>query len=41
MTGFGDRDMRTKAMDLGARKVVDKPFRVAEFVALVESAVGQ
>jgi DNA-binding NtrC family response regulator len=37
MTAFGDRDMRTHAADCGARAVVDKPFRVADFVTLVES----
>ncbi len=38
MTAFGDRDMRVRAAEHGARAVVDKPFRVIEFVKLVEAA---
>ena len=35
MTAHGDEDMRTQAHALGVRAVVDKPFQVAAFVALV------
>jgi DNA-binding NtrC family response regulator len=38
MTAFGDADMRAKALQLGARAVVDKPFQIAELISLVESA---
>ena len=38
MTAYGDAEMRTQALALGARAVVDKPFQVSEFVSLVESA---
>lgn len=38
MTAFGDREMRARAAACGALAVVDKPFRVAEFVSLLESA---
>ena len=37
MTAFGDRPMRTEAIALGARIVIDKPFQVSAVVALVES----
>ena len=38
MTAYGDNDMRTGALASGVRAVVDKPFRVNEFIDLVESA---
>ncbi len=38
MTAYGDQEMRARAAEGGARAVVDKPFRVAEFVELVETA---
>jgi DNA-binding response OmpR family regulator len=38
MTAFGDREMRSGAAAAGARAVVDKPFRVAEVVTLLETA---
>ena len=41
MTAFGDDNMRTGAVDRGARAVVDKPFRVTSFVSLVESAAAR
>lgn len=37
MTAFGDNAMRTGAVERGARSVVDKPFQVKNFVALIES----
>lgn len=37
MTAFGDTDMRSGALALGARAVVDKPFQVSQLVALIES----
>lgn len=36
MTAYGDEDMRAKAMSLGVRAVVDKPFKVTVVVALVD-----
>jgi DNA-binding NtrC family response regulator len=39
MTAFGDDNMRTGARERGAEAVMDKPFQVKSFVALVESAV--
>jgi two-component system response regulator HydG len=39
MTAFGDDDMKTEALKLGAQAVVDKPFQVARFVQLIESAL--
>jgi two-component system, NtrC family, response regulator HydG len=39
MTAFGDDNMRTGARERGAYAVVDKPFFVTNFVALVESSV--
>jgi two-component system, NtrC family, response regulator HydG len=41
MTAFGDDNMRTGARERGALAVVDKPFQVANFVALVESSVAR
>ena len=38
MTAFGDREMRARAAARGALAVVDKPFRVTEFVTLLENA---
>lgn len=38
MTAYGDRDMRSRAATSGALAVVDKPFRVTEFVQLLENA---
>lgn len=40
MTAFADDEMRTMALDRGARAVVGKPFQVKSFVSLVESAVA-
>jgi DNA-binding NtrC family response regulator len=37
MTAFGDVQMRSDALALGARIVIDKPFQVSAVVALVES----
>lgn len=37
MTAYGDADMRSGALELGARAVIDKPFQVSELIALVES----
>lgn len=39
MTAFGDDNMRTGARERGAHAVIDKPFQVTSFVALVESSV--
>jgi len=38
MTAYGDDGMRSGASERGARAVVDKPFQVKSFVALVESS---
>jgi DNA-binding NtrC family response regulator len=38
MTAYGDDEMRTQARALGVRAVVDKPFQVTAFVALVDQA---
>lgn len=38
MTAFGEQAMRTRAREIGAGAVLDKPFRVADVVALVEAA---
>jgi DNA-binding response OmpR family regulator len=37
MTAYGDEQMRSDALALGARIVIDKPFQVHAVVALVES----
>ena len=37
MTAYGDAEMRTGALAMGARAVVDKPFQVSEMIALIES----
>ena len=39
MTAFADEDMRARALSLGVRAVVGKPFQLKSFVSLVESAV--
>jgi len=36
MTAYGEDEMRTQALALGVCAVVDKPFQVARFVALVD-----
>ena len=38
MTAFGTADMTRKALELGAYRVVSKPFEVQELAALVEQA---
>ena len=38
MTAYGDDEMRTQARALGVYAVVDKPFQVRAFVALVDQA---
>lgn len=38
MTAYGDSGMRSEALQMGALTVVDKPFQVSSFVALIESA---
>jgi DNA-binding NtrC family response regulator len=40
MTAFADDGMRAGAQDRGALAVVDKPFQIRSFVALVEAAIG-
>ena len=40
MTAFADPSMRSAALDLGARAVVDKPFQVKTFVSLIESVAS-
>lgn len=37
MTAYGDPQMRSDALALGARVVIDKPFQVSAVVSLVES----
>jgi DNA-binding NtrC family response regulator len=37
MTAYGDAEMRSGALALGARAVIDKPFQVSQLIALVES----
>jgi DNA-binding NtrC family response regulator len=37
MTAYGDSEMRTDAVALGAHTVIDKPFQVNAVVSLVES----
>jgi DNA-binding NtrC family response regulator len=37
MTAFGDAEMRSEALRLGARAVIDKPFQVSQLIALIES----
>jgi DNA-binding NtrC family response regulator len=41
MTAYGDPGMREEALALGARAVVDKPFQVTKFIALVEAALAR
>ena len=38
MTAYGDDSMRSGALALGARAVLDKPFQVNHVIALVESS---
>jgi DNA-binding NtrC family response regulator len=38
MTAYGDEDMRSGALALGALAVIDKPFQVSQLIALIESA---
>ncbi len=40
ITGFGDAETHARAMDLGAERVLDKPFAISEFRAAVASALG-
>ena len=37
MTAFADQHMRTEAVSIGAKAVIDKPFQVAAVVSMVES----
>jgi DNA-binding NtrC family response regulator len=37
MTAYGDAEMRSGALQLGARAVIDKPFQVNQLIALIES----
>ena len=39
MTAYGDADMRSGAVALGARAVIDKPFQISQLIALIESPV--
>ena len=41
MTAYGDAQMRTEAVALGARAVIDKPFQVSAVISLVESPPEQ
>jgi len=38
MTAYGEGSMRTGALALGARAVIDKPFQVGAVVTLIETA---
>jgi DNA-binding NtrC family response regulator len=40
MTAYGDGDMRSGALALGALAVIDKPFQVSKLIALIESAAA-
>lgn len=41
ITGFGDEETHTRARELGAERVLDKPFTMSEFRAAVSSALGE
>ena len=41
ITGFGDEETHARARELGAERVLDKPFAISEFRAAVASALGQ
>ena len=41
ITGFGDEETHARARDLGAERVLDKPFAMSEFRAAVASALGE
>jgi DNA-binding NtrC family response regulator len=41
MTAYGDDAMRSSSRTLGARAIVDKPFQLDTFVAMVEAAGEQ
>ncbi len=40
ITGFGDEETHARAVDLGAERVLDKPFAMSEFRAAVAHALG-
>ena len=40
MTAYQTPEMVWKAMDLGALRVINKPFEVADILALVDAALG-
>ena len=40
ITGFGDEETHARAVDLGAERVLDKPFAMSEFRAAVARALG-
>ena len=40
MTAYETPEMVWKAMDLGALRVINKPFEVADILALVDAALG-
>jgi DNA-binding NtrC family response regulator len=40
MTAYGDESMRAGAHDRGVRDVVDKPFQVKSFVAMIEQSLA-
>jgi DNA-binding response OmpR family regulator len=40
ITGFGDEETHARALDLGAERVLDKPFAMSEFRAAVAHALG-
>ena len=41
ITGFGDEETHARAQDLGADRVLDKPFALSEFRAAVASALDE
>jgi DNA-binding response OmpR family regulator len=41
ITGFGDEETHARARDLGADRVLDKPFAMSDFRAAVASALGE
>jgi DNA-binding response OmpR family regulator len=41
ITGFGDEATHTRALELGAERVIDKPFAMSEFRAAVALALGE
>jgi len=40
ITGFGDEEIHARARELGAERVLDKPFAMSEFRAAVAAALG-